>query len=70
MNEHELEAGLRRIMKPDTDDTAVRRVLTRLENLPPHEGEEGLVRGGLDGCAHQDPPVAGMAVFRPRLEQQ
>jgi anti-sigma factor RsiW len=37
MNEHELEAGLRRIMKPDTDDTAARRVLTRLENLPPQK---------------------------------
>ena len=37
MNEHELDAGLRRIMTPDTDDAAVRRVLTRLENLPPQK---------------------------------
>ncbi len=37
MNDHELEAGLRRIMAPDTDDTAARRVLTRLETLPPQK---------------------------------
>jgi len=37
MNDHELEAGLRRIMTPDTDDAAARRVLTRLEKLPPQK---------------------------------
>ena len=37
MNDHELEAGLRRIMKPDADDAAARRVLKRLEKLPPQK---------------------------------
>ena len=37
MNDHELEAGLRHIMKPDADDAAAQRILTRLEKLPPQK---------------------------------
>ena len=37
MNDHELEAGLRRIMAPDTDDAAAQRLLARLETLPPQK---------------------------------
>ena len=37
MNDHELEAGLRRIMTPDADDAAAQRILTRLEKLPPQK---------------------------------
>ena len=37
MNDHELEAGLRRAMPAETDDAAVQRVLKRLESLPPQK---------------------------------
>ena len=37
MNDHELEAGLRRIMTPEADDAAVQRLLARLETLPPQK---------------------------------
>ncbi len=37
MNDHELEAGLRRIGRPEADDAAVQRVLARLEALPPQK---------------------------------
>jgi hypothetical protein len=37
MNDHELEAGLRRIMTPEADDEAVQRLLMRLETLPPQK---------------------------------
>lgn len=37
MNDHELEAGLRRIMTPGADEAAVQRVLARLETLPPQK---------------------------------
>lgn len=37
MNEHELEAGLRRIMTSETNDAAARRVRARLEKLPPQK---------------------------------
>lgn len=37
MNDHELETGLRRVMPAQTDDAAARRVLKRLETLPPQK---------------------------------
>lgn len=37
MNDHELEAGLRRVMPAETDGAAVQRVLARLEKLPPQK---------------------------------
>jgi hypothetical protein len=37
MNDHELEARLRRMETPPADEAAVQRVLARLETLPPQK---------------------------------
>jgi len=37
-DDHELEAALRRVMAPDrADDAATKRILTRLDSLPPQK---------------------------------